>query len=388
MSADQHASPPLDAAAVDHALTTTRAVRRRLDLERPVDDDIIFDCIDIAEQAPTGGDQSSRRWVIVRDPELKARLADLYLASGGEWMIDTRDRLAGTGHPRERVMASAAHLAEHLAEVPAIVIPTIIGLHDGSGRPGLFDSVIQSAWSLCVALRARGLGTTWTTAILERGDELSDLLGIPADNTPIAMIPVAWTIGTDFRPAPRRPAREIAFIDRYGHTWASGPSNPPSLLDGPGTVVEIDIDAPPHEIWQYVTDVNFAAKFSRELQRAAWDVDGEPEVGATFTGSNENSYMGEWDVTCHVVEYEADRCFAWSTVSPDDPGATWRYELEPLAGSTRLRHSVVIGPGPSGLKRFVESNPDRAAQGITGRMSGLRDNMNAVVAGIKSAAEN
>ncbi|MEL6983278.1 MAG: nitroreductase family protein, partial [Actinomycetota bacterium] len=158
-------SADLDVASVDGALTTTRAVRLRLDLERPVDQEVILDCIDVAEQAPSGGNQGSRRWIVVRDPELKARLAELYMESAGQWMIEARDRIADTDHPQRRVMASAAHLAEHLAEVPAIVIPTIIGEHDGSGRPGLFDSVIQSVWSFCVALRARGLGTAWTTAI-------------------------------------------------------------------------------------------------------------------------------------------------------------------------------------------------------------------------------
>ena len=144
----------IDVDSVDEALTTTRAVRLRLDLERPVDDDIIFACIDVAEQAPSGGNQGSRRWVIVRDPAVKTKIAELYMATGGEFMIGARDRIAGTGHPREKVMQSAAYLAEHLAEVPAIVIPTIIGVHDGSGRPGLFDSVIQSVWSVCVALWA------------------------------------------------------------------------------------------------------------------------------------------------------------------------------------------------------------------------------------------
>ena len=150
-------SAAFDVASIDGALTTTRAVRRRLDLERHVDHQLIIDCIDIAEQAPTGGNQGSRRWIVVRDPKIKARLAELYLESAGNWMIEARDRIAGTGHPNERVVASAAYLAEHLAEVPVIVIPTIIGRYDGSGSPGLFDSVIQSAWSFCVALRARGL---------------------------------------------------------------------------------------------------------------------------------------------------------------------------------------------------------------------------------------
>lgn len=379
----------LDPAAVDHVLTTTRAVRRRLDLDRTVDDDIVFDCIDVAEQAPTGGNQGSRRWVIVRDPEVKGRLAELYLETGGQWMIDTADRLDGTGHDNEKVMASAAHLARHLAEVPVIVVPTIIGRHDDSGRPGLFDSVIQSVWSFCLALRARGLGTAWTTAILAQRERLAEILGIPEGNTPIAMIPVAWTIGTDFRRAPRFPAREIAFVDHYGHTWERGPSDPPTLLDGPGTTVEIDIDARPEAVWELVTDIEVPARFSRELQRARWaDESVPPGVGAVFVGSNENSFIGEWDIDCHVVEYEPPSSFAWATVDPDRPGAVWRYDLESIAGATRLRHAVTIGPGPSGLQAYVDRQPDQAASAITGRMANLRTNMLAVVAGIKELAES
>ena len=197
----------IDVTSVDHALSTTRAVRRRLDLERNVDDQIILDCIDVAEQAPTGGNLSSRRWMVIRDPLLKQGLADIYRAGAGQWMVSAAERLAGTDHPQEQNMASAAHLAEHLADVPAIVIPTIIGRHDGSGRPGLFDSVIQAGWSFCVALRARGLGTAWVTAVLAEQDAVKELLGLPDHLTEIAMFPVAWTKGTDFSPAPRHPAR-------------------------------------------------------------------------------------------------------------------------------------------------------------------------------------
>lgn len=377
----------LDPDAVDHALTTTRAVRLRLDLERPVDDQIIYDCIDVAEQAPTGGNQGSRRWVVVRDPEIKQRMAELYMESGGEWMVGIRDRLAGTGHPNEKVMASAAHLAEHLAEVPAIVVPTILGRHDGSGQPGLFDSVIQSVWSFCVALRARGLGTAWTTAVLNRRDDLAALLDVPDGNTQIAMIPVAWTKGTDFTKAPRFPAREITFLDRYGMTWQRGPSEPPSLLDGPGFTVEVDIDAPPEKVWPFVVDVGFAARFSEELQRARWDDGNDPAVGSTFTGTNENDFMGEWDVTCFVTDCDEPRTFAWATSDPDDPGAYWRYELEAIAGATRLRHSVTIGPGFSGLKAFVDREPERTAAAIRSRMTNLGASMRRVVDGIKSAVE-
>ena len=139
---------PIDPADVDATLTTTRAVRRRLDLDREVDNQLLLDCIDIAEQAPTGGNLTSRRWLIVRDPAVKAALAELYNERTGRWMTETAGQLAGTGHPQEKVMTSAAYLAEHLAEVPALVFLTIIGRHDGSGKPGLFDSVIQAGLEL------------------------------------------------------------------------------------------------------------------------------------------------------------------------------------------------------------------------------------------------
>ena len=379
----------IDIDSVDQALTTTRAVRLRLDLERPVDDQILFDCIDIAEQAPSGGNQGSRRWIIVRDPKIKAQIAELYMDAAGKWMIDARDNLTGSGHPQEKVMRSAAHLAEHLAEVPAIVIPTIIGVHDGSGRPGLFDSVIQSVWSFCVALRARGLGTSWTTAILGKQAELMELLAIPEGNTPIAMIPVAWTKGTDFRPAPRYPAREITAIDSYAHTWEHGPSDPPCLADGPGMVVEVDIGAPVGAVWERVVDIDLPARFSEEFTGARWadGIDG-PGVGAKFIGSNTHPAIGEWEVPCFVdrcVEHEE---FGWVTSDLDNPGARWRFELSSIAGATRLRFAVALGPGPSGISVAIEAMPDREPRILFRRMEEHRANMQRVIDGIKEMVES
>ena len=146
----------IDVSSVDYVLSTTRSVRLRLDFEREVDMQVILDCIDIAEQAPTGGNLGSRRWIVITEQKQKEKIADLYFNSAGKWMVKARDSLVGTGHPNEKMMESAAYLAENLAKSPAIVVPTIIGVHDNSGRPGLFDSVIQSAWSFCLALRARG----------------------------------------------------------------------------------------------------------------------------------------------------------------------------------------------------------------------------------------
>lgn len=374
----------IDTVSVDAALTTTRAVRKRLDVERAVDTDLLMECIDIAEQAPSGGNQGSRRWIVVTDPEVKAKIAELYMATGGEFMVSARDRIAGTGHPQERVMESAAHLAEHLAEVPAIVIPTIIGVHDGSGRPGLFDSVIQSVWSFCVALRARGLGTAWTTAILGKQAELVELLGIPADNTPIAMIPVAWTKGTGFKRAPRYPAREITFIDTYGTTWASGPSDPPCLADGPGTVVEVDIKAKAADVWEVITDLGLSARFSEESLGASWadGFDG-PALGAEFVGRNKHRAIGEWEVPCYVHRFVEGKEFGWVTSDPDNPGAQWLFDIAPIAGSIRLRYSLTLGPGPSGISAAIANMPEREPDILRRRVKEHRANMQRVLDGIK-----
>jgi len=379
----------IDVSSVDHALSTTRVVRRRLDLERPVDPQILLDCIDIAEQAPTGGNQTSRRWIIVQDQAKKDRLAELYMEAAGEWMIESSNKLAGTGHPQEAVMKSAAYLAEHLAEVQAIVIPTIIGVHDGSGRPGLFDSIIQSVWSFSVALRARGLGSAWTTANLSRQDDIADLLDIPSGMTQIAMIPVGWTKGTDFKLAPRYPAREIAYFDGFGCTWESGPSDPPRLTNGPGTVVEIDVKAKPEFLWPYVSDISFSAAFSDEATGARWATEvTEPAVGARFIGSNANDFMGEWELDCFIHRYHVNRDFGWVTSDAENPGARWRFETPAIAGATRLRYSVILGPGPSGLTHAISQRPEIEARIIRSRISGLRENMRRVTEAIKVAAES
>ncbi len=382
-------SASFDVASVDGALLSTRAVRRRLDLEREVDQQLLLDCIDVAEQAPTGGNQGSRRWVIVRDPALKAQLAELYREVAGNWMIETRDRLAGSGHRNEVVMNSAAHLAEHLADVPAIVIPTIIGRHDGSGQPGLFDSVIQAAWSFCVALRARGLGTTWTTAGLSRHTDIAELLGIPETMTQIAMIPVAHTTGTEFAAARRYPAREITYVDRFARTYEHGPSDPIRLADQPGTVVEVDIKAPLSRVWELVTDISIPSRFSPEATGAEWSGghDG-PALGATFSGSNQHDAIGEWSLTCFVDDFEEKSRFGWCTSDPDNPGAHWRFDLEAIAGAIRLRYRMFLGTGPSGLTMAVQSMPDKEPRILSRRMSEHHANMTAVVEGIKALAEN
>lgn len=371
--------------AVDAVLTTTRAVRLRLDLDRPVDDQIILDCIDIAEQAPTGANLGSRRWIVVRDPELKQRLADIYRdATGG--------RLArpdpGTGAP-SAVIRSALHLRDHFGDVPAIVIPVILGRHDGGGRPGLFDSVIQSAWSFCLALRARGLGSAWTTAGLQREDDIKQLLGIPAEVTEIVMLPVAWTKGLEFKRARRAPAREITYFDGWGRTYERGPSAPARLADCPGTVVETDIGASLQQVWERVTDINMPAEFSEEFLGADWTPPHTgPALGARFTGRNRHPMRDDWTAPCIVDVYEHRRAFGWCTNDAASPGARWRFELERFPGFVRLRFRGILGPGPSGLTPIIEARPDLEPRIISNRLREHRLNMQRVLDGVRAGLES
>ena len=299
--------------------------------------------------------------------------------------------MAGRGHPHEAVTRSAAHLARHLGDVPAIVIPTIWGTHDGSGRPGLFDSVLQAAWSFCLALRSRGLGSAWTTLHLAKAPEVANLFGIPEGVTQIALFPVAYTKGETFSRAARRPARDITYFDSWGHTFREPPTlpSPPALANGPGVVVEVDIDAPPSRVWALVTDIDLPGRFSSEFRGAVWaeGCDG-PALGARFVGTNHHPAVGEWQTTSTVVACEEERVFAWNVSDVDRPGAQWRFELDPLhGGRTRLRQSVTLGPGPSGLTPAITSMPEKEPRILARRQDEHRANIAATLAGIKELAE-
>ena len=373
---------------IDTLLSTTRAVRRRLDFNREVPDEVLLRCIDLAEQAPSGGNVASRRWLVIRDPDTKARLAALYRSAGGRGLIETAERLRGSGHARERVVTSAAYLAQHLERVPVLVLVTIWGTHDGSGRPGLFDSVLQAAWSFCLALRARGLGSTWTTLHLGRAHEVAELLGIPDGVTQVVLLPVAYTHGTDFTPATRRPASAITWFDRWGHTNAH-PRDGRSLLAAcPGVTVEVDIAATPTRVWELVRDINLPARFSTEFFGATWIDTESPRVGAAFIGRNRQDGGREWETTSYIVTWEPPWVLAWNVSDPAQPSAQWRFELEPLGSGTRLRQQVTIGPAMSGTARAMAQHPEQAQQILTRRRDQLRRNMELTTYGIKQLAES
>jgi nitroreductase len=199
----------------DQLLSTTRAVRKRLDLSRPVEPKIIRECIELATQAPTGSNSQQWHFVVVTDAEKRKALADLYRKS---WAAYSKQR-AQIQDPQqarimERVRSSSEYLAEHYHEVPVHVIPCIKGRltesPDTARMASVWGSILPAVWSFMLAARARGLGTAWTTLHLVYEKEAAEVLGIPYDQvTQAALIPVAYTLGTDFKPGPRKPLDEI-----------------------------------------------------------------------------------------------------------------------------------------------------------------------------------
>lgn len=202
----------------DELLSTTRAVRKRLDLERPVPRDVLEECVNLALQAPSAGNSQAWSFVVLTDQPAKDVVA--------EWYRRSFEAFAGAAEPvaeptpaARRAAESAQHLADHLHEVPALVIPCVAGRLDERGPEGQaagWGSIVQAGWSFCLAARSRGLGTCWTTLHLTYEREVADALGIPyAEVTQTCLLPVAYTIGTDFKPGPRNPASDVIRWDRW-----------------------------------------------------------------------------------------------------------------------------------------------------------------------------
>ncbi|WP_224390405.1 nitroreductase family protein [Pseudonocardia sp. ICBG1293] len=216
------AHPVLDLSA-EELLTTTRSVRRRLDLDRPVDPALLRRCIEIATQAPSGRHQQDWHFVVVTEPSVRARLADLWRAGIGRGDSPMSDEQLRRAHVRpgsmEKVWDGLRHLSENLHRVPVLVIPCIEGRTDGLGadrQASRWGSLFPAVWSFMLAARLHGLGTVLTTGTMAVERDVAALLGIPHESVMQAgLIPVAHTVGTDFRPAPRIPVDEVVHRDRW-----------------------------------------------------------------------------------------------------------------------------------------------------------------------------
>ncbi len=207
-----------DLESVDIALTTTRSVRRRIDWQRPVPAEVIERCIDIAIQAPTGLNLEAWRFLVLTDPARKLGMAELYRKSF-EQMAELRAEYArqtGTQPPALRKVHR--DLADRLHEMPALILVCMQGRPDDTlaRQVGFYGSILPAAWSLMVALRTRGLGSTWTSLHLIHERETAKLLGIPDDVTQTVLLPVGYMRDAVLAPAPRKGAREVTYWNEWG----------------------------------------------------------------------------------------------------------------------------------------------------------------------------
>lgn len=215
----------MDLATVDKLLTTTRTVRKRLDFNRPVPAEVIKTCLNLALQAPTGGNSQGWHFLVVTDADKKAKIGELYKESFYIYARSRDEQAASRGSGQEyeeqqgRVVKSAVYLAQNMAHVPVMIIPCINGRVENAGpmaQAGLYGSILPAAWSLMLALRSRGLGSAWTTLHLRYEKEVAALLGIPEDVTQAALMPVAYYTGEDFKPAKRLPLDLVLSWDSWG----------------------------------------------------------------------------------------------------------------------------------------------------------------------------
>jgi nitroreductase len=223
-----------DLTTVDALLTTTRSVRRRLDLERPVDLDDVRRCLEIAQQAPTGSNNRSYRWLVITDPAKRAALADLYRQGMGEYARATQElsergfeskvgveeeRTRALDAQTRRVFASARHLHAHLHEVPVHVIPCMLGRlgdrYDNFQAAAYYGSIQPAIWSFMLALRSRGYGSVYTTLHLVHEAQAAELLGVPDHVCQVGLVAVARYTGDSFRPADRGPVDEVTYRDGW-----------------------------------------------------------------------------------------------------------------------------------------------------------------------------
>jgi nitroreductase len=217
--------------SAEELLSTTRAVRQRLDFDKPVSEELIKECVEVAMQAPTGGNTQGWQFVAVFDAEKRAAVAELYRkgwaiykeANGSIFDMVKKAKSGASRDQMVRVARSADYLANNLERVPVLLIPCIPGRTEHMGGPAgsivlasVYGSILPATWSYMLAARNRGLGTCWTTVHLMHEQEAADILDIPyADVTQCAMIPTAYSIGDEFKPARRKSIDGVLHINSW-----------------------------------------------------------------------------------------------------------------------------------------------------------------------------
>jgi nitroreductase len=214
-----------DLDTVDRLLTTTRSVRKRMDFDRPVDPEVVKECLRLALCAPSAANTQTWRWIVITDAAQRAKIAEIwrtkfYRNRPPEAQEPGYVIVSDTSEAMGRILNSVKHLADNLHRVPVFVIPCYLERPNAQGEnvrlATMYGSIIQAIWSLQLALRSRGLASAWTTMHLHAEEDVAEILGVPDDVTQIALIPVAHAIGDDFRPALRQPLEDVLYWDRWG----------------------------------------------------------------------------------------------------------------------------------------------------------------------------
>lgn len=215
----------MEMTTVEKILTTTRSVRKRLDLTREVPMPLLQRCLELAIQAPTGSNSQQWRFVIVTDADKRAKIAELYAKS---FQLYAKESAAAApklppSDPRSqrmmKVVTSAVYLAENLAKVPVFVVSCLEGRVEKTDvltQASFYGSILPATWSLMMALRAEGVGSAWTTLHLRYEKEVAKILDIPENFTQTCLLPVAYFTGSDFRPAKRVPVEQLTYLDSWG----------------------------------------------------------------------------------------------------------------------------------------------------------------------------
>jgi nitroreductase len=226
---------------VDQLLTTTRAVRRRMDFDRPVERSIIEDCVRMAQQAPMGSNLEDWRVVAVDDPAIKQAIAELYQEVWAETVegplargeAATMARLSPTvraggvaAERQQRILDGVKYLCDRLDRVPVVLIVCSKKVQPerplGGTASGYYGSIFPFAWSIQLALRSRGLGSVMATAIAHKATRVQQVLDLPEEWRPITMLPVGYTLGLDFRAATRAPVEHVLSWNGPGTAAAKG----------------------------------------------------------------------------------------------------------------------------------------------------------------------
>ncbi len=195
------------------AINTQRAMRRLK--PDPVPDELIWKLLDAAVKAPSGANRQPWNFIVIRDPQTKAKIAEWYL-DGWNTAYGPFKQVAMATPAMAKTYASADYLANHLAEAPVLIMATVN--HAGVAPvspPGA--SVYPAVQNLLLAARALGLGATLTTVYRTHEAEVKQFLGIPDNVETMALIPIGYPVGK-FGPTNRMPTEAVAYWEKWGQS--------------------------------------------------------------------------------------------------------------------------------------------------------------------------